>query len=207
MSRIAAEEHAAQVIRMKLVYFITHPDVVIDPAVPVPQWPLSARGRERMEKMLAQPWIDGIGAVYCSTEQKAIDGAEILAGRLAIGYTMIAELGETDRSSTAYLPKDEHSVLAQAFFAQPETSVRGWERAIDAQRRIVRAVESVIAGDKGAGDITIVSHGGVGTLYLCHLKGRPISWDERQPGANGGCYFCFAAQGKALQHGWQPIDG
>jgi len=26
-----------------LVHFITHPDVVIDPAVPVPDWPLSAR--------------------------------------------------------------------------------------------------------------------------------------------------------------------
>ena len=34
--------------RMNTVYFITHPDVVIDPATPVAQWPLSQRGRMRM---------------------------------------------------------------------------------------------------------------------------------------------------------------
>jgi hypothetical protein len=54
---------------MSLVYFITHPDVVIDPEVPVPQWPLSHRGKERMKKLLAKPWIDTIGSIYSSTEQ------------------------------------------------------------------------------------------------------------------------------------------
>ena len=39
---------------MSLVYLITHPDVVIDPDVPVPQWPLSARGKERMKKIDSQ---------------------------------------------------------------------------------------------------------------------------------------------------------
>ena len=34
---------------MSVVYFITHPDVLIDPAVPVPEWPLSPRGRARMQ--------------------------------------------------------------------------------------------------------------------------------------------------------------
>lgn len=42
---------------MRLVYFITHPDVVIDPEIPVPRWPLSERGRERMKTLLAKPWI------------------------------------------------------------------------------------------------------------------------------------------------------
>ena len=37
---------------MALVYFITHPDVTIDPAVPVPAWPLSPRGRARMTAIL-----------------------------------------------------------------------------------------------------------------------------------------------------------
>ena len=64
---------------MKLAYLITHPDVIVDPNVPVPQWPLSARGRERMQQMLYQPWVATITAVYSSAEQKAIDGAHILA--------------------------------------------------------------------------------------------------------------------------------
>jgi broad specificity phosphatase PhoE len=199
-SRIRAEP-------VRLVYFITHPDVVIDPEVPVPQWPLSPRGIRRMRKLLAQPWIEGIGAVCCSTEQKAIDGAEILAGHLSIGHKMVEELGEIDRSATGYLPQEEHAAAREQLFAHPDESIRGWETAFDAQRRIVKAVEGVIAGDMGEGHLAIVSHGGVGTFHLCHLKGRPISWEERQPGGNGGNYYCFEAESKALVHGWRPIDG
>ena len=191
---------------MRLVYFITHPEVVIDPGVPVPKWPLSHQGRERMKKLLVQPWIDSISAVYCSTEQKAIDGAEILAGHLSIGYGMDEGLGEIDRSATGYLPQQEHAATAELFFSRPERSIRGWETACDAQRRIAAAVEEVIEGDKGKGNIAIVSHGGVGTLHLCQLKGCPISWEERQPGGSGGNYYCFEAQSKTLVHGWRSID-
>jgi broad specificity phosphatase PhoE len=192
---------------MRLVYFITHPDVVIDPKVPVPQWPLSRRGRERMKRLMARPWVKSTSSVYCSTEQKAIDGAAILAGHLSIGYKMVEELGEIDRSATGYLPEEEHAATAEMFFAHPESSIRGWETARDAQRRIVKTVEGIIEGDTGRGNIAIVSHGGVGTLHLCHVKGRPISWRERQPGGSGGNYYCFEAQSKILVHGWKPIDG
>src|SRR6202012_4016929 len=70
--------------RMATVFFITHPDVLIDPAVPVPDWPLSPRGVARMRAMLAQPWISGIVAVWTSTERKAGDGAAILAAHLGV---------------------------------------------------------------------------------------------------------------------------
>ena len=33
---------------MPTVFFITHPDVAIDPAVAVPDWPLNGCGQERM---------------------------------------------------------------------------------------------------------------------------------------------------------------
>jgi broad specificity phosphatase PhoE len=192
---------------MRLVYMITHPEVVIDPAVPVPRWPLSARGRERMQKLLAEPWMANISSVYCSTEQKAVDGAEILAGHFRIGYVMVEELGEIDRSATGYLPEDEHAAAAQALFACPERSIRGWEKAVDAQQRMVEALERVIKGDHAGGNIAIVSHGGVATLYLCYLKGCPISWDHRPTGGSGGSYFCFEAQSKVLRHGWRLIGG
>ena len=119
--------------RMASVFFITHPDVLIDPAVPVPDWPLSPRGVARMHAMLGQPWIAGIVAVCSSTERKARDGAAILAAHLGLLPVARADLGENDRSATGYLPKPQFEATADAFFAHPETSVRGWERAIDAQ--------------------------------------------------------------------------
>lgn len=192
---------------MRVAYLITHPDVIIDPAVPIPTWPLSQRGRERMKGLLAQPWIGRIGSVHCSSERKATDGAQILAEHLSMGCEVIEELGEIDRSSTGYLPPEEHRATVDLFFAHPGRSVRGWETADAAQRRIVRAMDAIIEADEGSGDIAVVWHGTVGTLYLCHLKGRQISRAEGQPGVNGGHYYCFEAASRSLVHGWKPIDG
>jgi hypothetical protein len=69
----------------QLIHFVTHPNVVGSNTVPVPQWPLSDLGKERMRRSLGQPWIRDITSVYCSEEQKAIDGAAILAGHLSLG--------------------------------------------------------------------------------------------------------------------------
>jgi len=51
-----------------------------------------------------------------------------------------------------------------------------------------------------------VSHGGVGTLLLCHLKGVSISRTEEQPGSAGGNYFLFQMPEGPLVHGWKPIE-
>ncbi|OWJ67016.1 histidine phosphatase family protein [Inquilinus limosus] len=188
------------------VYVITHPDVLIDPAVPVPDWPLSPRGRERMRASLRLPWMAGVRALFSSTERKAVDGAEILAAALDLPITQIADLGENDRSSTGYLPKLEFETMADAFFARPQESVRGWERAIDAQRRIVAAMEEVLRRAPVEGDVAVVSHGGVGALYLCHLQGHPIGRDADQPPTNGGNYYAFSATDRRLLSGWTTID-
>lgn len=191
---------------MRLVYFITHPDVIIDPHVPVPQWPLSPRGRERMQRLLDQSWIALIGSIYSSTEQKAVDGAEILAAHRALLYHGIKALGEIDRSATGYLPHEEHMATAELFFADPYTSIRGWERAIDAQQRITGAINDLIVHNSQDGHIAIVSHGAVGMLHLCELQNRPINQRDIPPGTHGGCYYCFEAQSKRLVHSWKLID-
>lgn len=191
---------------MPCVYFVSHPDVLIDPEVPVPQWGLSPRGRQRMQAMLAQPWVSGLRAVWCSTERKAIEGAEIIATAIGATPRLLPELSENDRSATGYLAKAEFEATADAFFANPHESVRGWETAADAQRRIVAAITTVMAEAPAGQNVLIVSHGGVGALLLCHLKARKISRKEDQPGAGGGNYYCFDRETYALQHGWRPID-
>lgn len=191
----------------RTIYFITHPNVVISRDVPVPQWPLSERGRERMWQGLQQPWVPKLTAIYSSTEQKAIDGAEILAEHLGLGFTQLEALGENDRSATGFLPPDEFEQVADAFFANPEISVRGWETARAAENRIVSAVEALVAADPTSGPIAIVSHGAVGTLLYCHLTDEPISrrWD--QPPNSGGNYFAFTLEPRAAHSHWRPIDG
>lgn len=61
---------------MTTVYFATHPEVVIDPAIPVPDWPLSEIGRFRIEALCARSELDRVTDVYTSSERKAVDCAE-----------------------------------------------------------------------------------------------------------------------------------
>lgn len=192
---------------VRTVYFVTHPDVLIDPAVPVPEWPLSPRGHERMAYALALPWVSNVRAVWCSTERKARDGADMLAQHLGLPVAELAELGENDRSATGYLPRAEFEAVADLFFAHPDESVCGWEKAIDAQRRIVCAIKEVLVRSVSCGgDVAVVSHGGVGTLLLCHLRGNLIGRQYDQPPNNGGNYFAFDAVTRQVHHGWKAID-
>ena len=117
-------------------------------------------------------------------------------------------MGENDRSATGYLPRAEFEAVADQFFASPELTVRGWERAVDAQRRIVAAVEHVLAVSAGCGgDMAIVSHGAVGTLLLCHLRDCSIGRAHDQAPNNGGNHFAFDADTRRVRYGWQQSTG
>ncbi len=189
---------------MSTIYFISHPEVHIDRNVSVPQWDLSVEGLRRLEVLLQQPWIAELGAVFSSNERKAQTAAQRIAGHCGFEVQYVEELGEMDRSATGMLEPQEFNQVVNAFFSQPYESVRGWERAVDAQRRIVAAVEDIIERVPPGLDVAIVSHGGVGTLLLTHLKGAAINRAEDQPGQ--GHYFAFDRDTRELLHGWRAID-
>ena len=191
---------------MNTIYFISHPDVIIDPSISVTDWSLSDIGSRRMGEMLRLDWIKTIGSIYCSEEKKAIDGAQILSDHLQLPFVQIKELGENDRSSTGYLPATEFESVADKFFAAPSSSIRGWETAADAQARIVGAVGDIVQSEKENTSVAVISHGAVGTLLLCHLNNWRISREHDQPGSGGGNYFSFAKETLAVNHGWIAID-
>jgi broad specificity phosphatase PhoE len=199
-------EQRSELKEMALVHFITHPEVIIDPSVPVPDWPLSPKGIKRMTLMLGQPWVGRIRAVFSSAERKAMDAARIVANHLSLPPVVIHDLGENDRSATGYLPKAEFEAVADEFFGCPDQSVRGWERAVDAQRRIVGAVHHAIALAPANGDIAIISHRGVGALLLCYLKGVPISRTEDQPAGGGGNVYRFDVATRRPLTEWHRVD-
>lgn len=195
----------SRLARVRTAYFITHAEVEIAPAVPVPQWRLSSKGRARHEAFNRHDFVRHISAIYTSDERKARDGGEILADHLGLPVQVVPALHENDRSATGFLPPPEFEATADAFFANPERSIRGWERAIDAQTRIVTAVDGLLDADGSGGDIAIVAHGGVGTLLLCHLLSEPIARRHDQaPG--GGNYLALEVTTRRLVHGWRRID-
>jgi broad specificity phosphatase PhoE len=181
------------------VRYITHPEVVVDPAVPVPEWGLSERGRARVVRMLDQPWVADLTRIVSSAEAKALEAAGILAAHCGLDVEQRAGTGEIDRTVPGFLPPAEFEVVADACFAEPALSSSGWEPAAAAQARIASALADLL---HVPGATAVIGHGGVGTLWYCHLAGIPIArrWD--QPGQG---HYVTVEHGRPLHH-WRRIE-
>lgn len=190
---------------MATLFFLTHPEVIIDPAVPIPEWGLSDVGRRRMERFVGEARSQGLAAVYSSDERKATDGAAIASAALGVPHRIDPELGENDRSSTGYLAPPEFWQVVEVFFQHPDESVRGWETARAAQARIVRAVTRLVANEQLAGDILVVSHGGVGRLLAAHLQGVEIGQEDKPEHPGGGCWLEIDRETLSIRRTWQAI--
>ncbi len=186
------------------IYFITHPEVTIDRMIPMTEWDLSAIGRQRLEVLVTQPWMTTIDAIFASTERKARTTAERIATVRNLPVICLADLGEKDRSSTGFLEPNAYRQLRDAFFAHPTKSIQGWERAVDAQARIIHAIEHTIAQTSPSANVAVVSHGGVGALVLNHLQQTGIRKDDLPP--SQGYYFVFTKDTCKLIQYWKPID-
>ncbi|WP_267551382.1 histidine phosphatase family protein [Rhizobium rhizogenes] len=185
--------------------YITHPQVRIDPDVPVPQWGLSEIGAARARLAASHPWAQTLGLIVSSGERKAIETAEILAAASGATVEIVEATHENDRSATGFLAPPEFEKAADWFFAHPNESFKGWERAIDAQTRIVSNVEAVLSRHDPKMPIAFVGHGGVGTLLKCHLEGKPIARQGDQP-LGGGNLFCFDLAKRAVSCDWTPME-
>lgn len=186
--------------------YITHPQVRIDPDVPVPKWGLNEVGHARAVAAAALPWARTLGRIVSSDETKAIETAEILAGSAGISIEIDERGHENDRSATGFLPPPEFEKAADWFFAHPKESFHGWERAADAQSRIVSAVEAALADHDPNIPIAFVGHGGVGTLLRCQLGGMPIARIHDQTGGGGGNLYAFGLSDRKLLTGWVSME-
>jgi broad specificity phosphatase PhoE len=187
-----------------LVRYLTHPQVQIDPAVPVPLWGLSAVGRARVLAVVDSGWLRGTTQVIASAEKKAVETAEPIADALGVRLEVRDAMHENDRSVTGFLPPREFEAVADKFFAYPEKSIRGWERARDAQERIVREAEAVLSrGQKG--HVLFVGHGAVGTLLYCHYAKVAIDRVHDQP-PGGGHYFTISKSTRQVLHWWRRME-
>jgi broad specificity phosphatase PhoE len=185
-----------------VAYFITHPEVVVDPSTPVPRWHLSDGGIHRMRAFASLYDGGQPSAVWASAETKAIEAAGILAGHFGLPVHVHHGLHENDRSATGFLPPSDFDRMADAFFARPEESVQGWERAVDAQARVAAAVDEILQDFSGE-SIAVVAHGGVGTLLLCKYLGVPISRIADQPFQ--GHFWAFDVATRRVIHRWREI--
>ena len=186
--------------------YLTHPQVQIDPEVPVPLWSLNDIGRRRVDRLVSNlGQLAATTRIVSSDEVKAIETAKPIANALRIELEIRPRMHENDRSATGFLPPAEFEMVADQFFANPTESIRGWETAQAAQTRIVSEVTACLEGHC-AGDLLFVGHGGVGTLLLCAIRGLEISRRYDQGQGGGGCWFAFESLKRQRGGGWMPIE-
>jgi broad specificity phosphatase PhoE len=191
-----------------VVRFLSHPQVRVSADIPIPRWGLTDAGRRRIAAVSRKPWLTSVQRLISSDETKALETAAIIAADTGLPIEVRVGLRENDRSATGFVPPSRFEQLADAFFAEPDTSVEGWETSRDAQARVVKATSDLFS--KPSGDVLISGHGGVGTLLLCHLLGVPISRDHDQNGPTsapgGGNHWTFDCDAGRVLHGWRPIE-
>jgi broad specificity phosphatase PhoE len=149
-------------------------------------------------------WLRGTTQVIASAEKKAIETAEPIAGALGVQIEVREAMHENDRSATGFLPSREFEALADEFFAHPDQRIRGWERARDAQKRIVREAEAVLSRSP-EGHVLFVGHGAVGTLLYCHYAEVEINRVYDQP-PGGGHYFSISKSTREVLHWWRRME-
>ena len=186
---------------MATLRYISHPQVMIDPVVPVERWHLSSEGKQRTQHLCRQPWIADVRHVVSSAERKALEVAQILAQFVGLQVEVRSNTGETDRSSTGYVPHDVHEQLADEFFATPHLSAQGWERAVDVQTRMVNELADLLNSTQ---DVVVVGHGAAGTLWYCWLAGLDI--DRAHDQRSAGNFFAIDLSTGKPVHAWLPID-
>jgi broad specificity phosphatase PhoE len=191
---------------LRFVRYLTHPQVLIEPLKDVRRWSLNSVGSARVSALAARLGVlSQTHRVISSDETKALETAGPLALALGVKLEIRAQMHENDRSATGFLPPEEFEEVADKFFAEPSKSVRGWETAKAAQRRILAEVHACLEGPQD-GDVLFVGHGGVGTLLFCALADVGIDRRFDQGPGGGGCWFEFSLVGRKPLQGWQPME-
>ena len=152
---------------MKL-YFITHPAVNIDPKTPVSRWDISKEGWKQVERLSKEAFWKEVGAIFASTEPKANMAAEFWSKKFNIPMKVVDGIQEINRSSTGFLPDEEHAEIVNGFYENPTKRIRGWESANECIDRMNNAMNKIIDESKG-NNVAVVSHGAVGNLYVCYI--------------------------------------
>ena len=117
--------------------------------------------------------------IWSSTEPKAVETADIVAGAFGVPVQIANGLEEHHRDGVPFYPtRDEFDGAVEQFFRSPDQLVLGTETAEQARDRMAAAIDEVI--DAGQADSIVVTHGTAITLYVASVAGvRPMAFWHR----------------------------
>jgi len=160
------------VAKSRKLLFVRHSAVEIRPDVPSSQWKLSTDGRSRCYQLIPRIKEYRPAIFITSQENKAKETGQIMADAMGVPWRTAENLHEHDRQGAPYLKSEvEFKQAIIDLFSQPEQLVFGRETAVQAFERFDKAVANILSTFEErnrTGDIAIVTHGTVITLFVCH---------------------------------------
>ena len=147
------------------------------PGGPASSWRLSDEGRRRCESLAGQLATYDLARVVTSMEPKAAETGEIVARILGVPYETWTGLHEHERGVVESLGSaEEFQARVADLFRHPGEVVFGHESADEAHRRFAQAVADVLQSYP-TGNLAIVTHGTVLSLYVARRAGRePVAF-------------------------------
>ncbi|MGF1506061.1 MAG: histidine phosphatase family protein [Chloroflexi bacterium] len=151
---------------MNHLILIRHAETYPDPALPSAEWPLTSTAVAQCIQLSRR--LQGFRPAYvaASPEPKAVRTAELVAMRFDLDVLVYDGLHEHDRSGEPFIESvADFQSMMEAVFNHPDECVYGTESAVEALERFEMAVADVLADAPDEGDVFIVSHGTVNTLF------------------------------------------
>lgn len=157
-------EHSRYLILVK------HAPPAIDPSRPPGAWPLAPDGPARAMALAESLRTYHPASLVSSEERKARETAAAIAGCLGLAWETAKDLHEHVRDNLPLLEREEFEDRVGRFFAEPDRLVFGRETAGQALDRFAAAVHREL-DKRPAGNICLVAHGTVITLFLAQYAG------------------------------------
>jgi broad specificity phosphatase PhoE len=137
---------------------------------------LSALGRRQAEALGRAVRGRRLAAAYVSPMQRAFETATIALEGTGVPLTALDELRELSLGEWEGYTVDEVSAREGDPYrrwvrAPLDCPPPGGEALPDVSRRVLRAIDRIAMAHPNGDDVLVVAHGGVISVYTCHLLG------------------------------------
>jgi broad specificity phosphatase PhoE len=155
---------------MRKLILVRHSLPVISGEQPASQWQLSEEGRRRCERLAELLARHHPSSIVTSIEPKATETGQIVGTRLGIPVEAAPDLHEHERPGTDLDSVERFQAKVARLLQHPGESVFGAETGDEVRERFAAAVDEVMR-QHPHGNLSIVSHGTVITLFVARAAG------------------------------------
>ena len=155
---------------MRKLILVRHSLPVITGEQPASRWQLSEEGRRRCERLAGLLAAHHPSAIVTSMEPKAIETGQVAGERLGIPVEAASNLHEHERPGTDLDTLERFQAKVARLLEHPSEWVFGAETGDQARERFSAAVDDAMK-QHPAGNVVIVTHGTVMTLFVARVAG------------------------------------